>query len=534
MFCRYCGHEQSDGAFCDKCGKPLGATAAQTTESNVQGNNAPASKAKKSKAPIIAIAAVCVVALGAGAVVLLSKGKSNDTIKTDDSKASSKAAVTTKADVSEETVQEDSIDSYEDEVVVEELPEDDALPEITLNDKTLKYLSYYEIAGDAADLYRSNYGGELSFYRVSTLEVTKQIRKNSEAVWGDLLYGYDMFITDATNFHPLIATSYEADDGAQPIENIVDTSANYWEPTEKVREMFKTDGHEYLAVTDVTPAYFMLYNKNDFDSTNDPATLYKNGEWTWDKFRELCVSTDKKTAVDGWVGFEALAESSGTAMFGYKDGKISSGIDDENYLSVIKKIDEIQAEAPGSIKSKWHDKYDMNNSLFTIVYPSMIETGDSTYLKSSDLSDVMIVPFPKLDEASEHYMPASVTAYQLSVTAGNTDAFNAFVNCAAKVSFGNEYKESKRQMWADNYGWSDEMIEMYEECCELAYKNPVVTTYDGYDLTTEQGYAGAVFNAIVSVGYSGETEVNGKTYTTLSELVEDGKSDFDSYVANLK
>ena len=104
MFCRYCGHEQSDGAFCDKCGKPLGATAAPATESKVQGNNVPLPKAKKAKTPIIAAAAVCVVALGAGAVVLLSKGKSNDTIKTDDSKA----VVTTTAKNDDKDDNEDS------------------------------------------------------------------------------------------------------------------------------------------------------------------------------------------------------------------------------------------------------------------------------------------------------------------------------------------------------------------------------------------------------------------------------------------
>ena len=104
MFCRYCGHEQSDGAFCDKCGKPLGGTASPTTDSSVLINNEPAPKSKKSKASIIAIAAVCIVALSAGAVVLLTNGKSNDTIKTDDSKA----VVTTTAKNDDKDDNEDS------------------------------------------------------------------------------------------------------------------------------------------------------------------------------------------------------------------------------------------------------------------------------------------------------------------------------------------------------------------------------------------------------------------------------------------
>ena len=99
MFCRYCGHEQDDGSFCDKCGKPMGGAVQLTSDdqpnvaevSSVE-NPAVKPEVKRSKAPIIAVAAVCAVAVAAGILFVVVSGK--DKVKTDDDK-DSKPAVTT-------------------------------------------------------------------------------------------------------------------------------------------------------------------------------------------------------------------------------------------------------------------------------------------------------------------------------------------------------------------------------------------------------------------------------------------------------
>ncbi|WP_294476335.1 hypothetical protein [uncultured Ruminococcus sp.] len=117
MFCRYCGHEQDDGSFCDKCGKPMGGFVQVTvdkqqpadheepvnyedpvnyTETNhyVQpfDDTPEQPEIKRSKAPIIAAAVICAVAIGAGLLFVLVSGKNK--VKTDDG-FEKKPAVTT-------------------------------------------------------------------------------------------------------------------------------------------------------------------------------------------------------------------------------------------------------------------------------------------------------------------------------------------------------------------------------------------------------------------------------------------------------
>ena len=123
MFCRYCGHEQEDGAFCDKCGKPLGGAVQVTVDeqppmadirsvndANVQ------PEIKKSKAPIIAVAVVCAVAVGAGLLFVLVSGR--DKVKTDDSKDTKPAVTTVRNDDQAGEDKGNNEDSHKDAVLI--------------------------------------------------------------------------------------------------------------------------------------------------------------------------------------------------------------------------------------------------------------------------------------------------------------------------------------------------------------------------------------------------------------------------------
>ena len=146
MFCRYCGHEQDDGAFCDKCGKPMGgvvqvtvgeqppADLAEPDHYAETGNyaepydyaqpfddTAEQPEIKKPKALIIAAAAVCAVVVGMGLLFVLVSDRGK--VKTDDG-WDTKPAVTTvdKNDEQAEETHDDEAhedkDSYEDAVLI--------------------------------------------------------------------------------------------------------------------------------------------------------------------------------------------------------------------------------------------------------------------------------------------------------------------------------------------------------------------------------------------------------------------------------
>ena len=127
MFCRYCGHEQDDGAFCDKCGKPLGGAVQLTVDEQTAADDyyqsvddtAEQPEIKRSKAPIIAAAAVCAVAVGMGLLFVLISGR--DKVKTDDSEDTKPAVTTVKNDdQGNDDSQEDIITKADEDESVEE------------------------------------------------------------------------------------------------------------------------------------------------------------------------------------------------------------------------------------------------------------------------------------------------------------------------------------------------------------------------------------------------------------------------------
>ena len=128
MFCRYCGHEQSDGAFCDKCGKPIEFDIqADNTENSEAADEAPQVK-KKSKLPIIAAGVACAAALGVGAAVMLRNGNDGLTEKDDKAKTTTAASQSEAESKTEKAEDKDSGAAPAETEAKSEAPSDDAAP----------------------------------------------------------------------------------------------------------------------------------------------------------------------------------------------------------------------------------------------------------------------------------------------------------------------------------------------------------------------------------------------------------------------
>lgn len=88
-------------------------------------------------------------------------------------------------------------------------------------------------------------------------------------------------MTDAT------ALSFIYGNIAMPLNEYLDLDDEYWDMD--VLNAFKVNGNYYAVNTAEIDTFFVYYNKTLFEeqALEDPYELYENGQWTWDKLREL-------------------------------------------------------------------------------------------------------------------------------------------------------------------------------------------------------------------------------------------------------
>ena len=125
----------------------------------------------------------------------------------------------------------------------------------------------------------------------------------------------------------------------------------------------------------------------------------------------------------------------------------------------------------------------------------------------------MFVPLPKDPQAEQHFVPAGMEAYLLCKGAQNPEGVMRFMECILAANADPSTQEIGLQKRKDDYGWSDEMIEMHTKVTEMCRENPV------YDLTSG---VPADFSAILDSGeYGVRAAFAGLEWATVRESLID-------------
>ena len=402
----------------------------------------------------------------------------------DSETTTSEATTTTKATVAVNT---EGLKDEEQESLSSVL---DQLPDTELANKEIKWLAHYDLnpSNDGSskkvelELFEQKYGGKIT-YIPTTWE--KRYDDLSTNVLGGT--GVDFFPGDDANNYPkgIINGMF------QSVDDYIDLDSAIWQNVSNAMDLFKFGGKHYQFVTGVTAEQVVIYDTSTLEAQgfDDPWELYQKGEWNWDTFKQMLLDFVDPDAdqygLDGWFNEKPLMLTCGVAPVELRDGQLVSNLYDERLEKSMNFMYELSQNGLVLDKSlfDWSEHPEFigeGKELFYICGAYTLEgSPDIWNPKFGSSEDVMFVPVPKMDDADEYYLPAGLEAYMLCKGAQNPEGVARFMECilAANSDTGSlEIADRKRK---DDYGWTDDMIQMRYRINEMTAEHPMYSIHTG-------------------------------------------------------
>lgn len=255
------------------------------------------------------------------------------------------------------------------------------------------------------------------------------------------------------------------------------------------------------------------------------------GKWNWDTFTEMCLDfTDAesdKYALDGWYYEKALQQSSGVPLIGITDGKLVNNISDpmiakaQNMMYELQKNNVVYPKHENNWKLRGDAEGSGMATGLTLFYPIglwALENAPSTTVNYGDVSkgEVMFVPVPCSADSDKQYIPSRVHGFSIVKNAQNPEGVAAFLECCRYAELDEAAHQITLDQYKDDYGWTDEMLEMRETIYDLSAQNPV------FDF--EQGVS-ADLNSICDTAIRGT--MNPQESKSWSQVVQENEKAID-------
>ena len=81
---------------------------------------------------------------------------------------------------------------------------------------------------------------------------------------------------------------------------------------------------------------------------------------------------------------------------------------------------------------------------------------------------------PRDPDADKYYVPAKMEAYAIVSGASNPEGVARYLDCKRYVLLNKEARTVADSMYTEDYGWTQEMVDMKESLQTLADENPVI------------------------------------------------------------
>ena len=358
-----------------------------------------------------------------------------------------------------------------------------------LENKTVKWLSFYDPwhptgAGNtkpvSVELFEKKYGGEIEYYASSWSTIYTDL--STYVLSGE---GIDFF--PASEAVPKCVMN----NMTQSFDSYIDWTDPLWEGVKSYNDSFAINGSHYLIVCQPVEGYVVYYNRKTIEENGleDPAELYENGEWTMSKFKDMLsdyVDNDNgKYGLDGWFNAAPIYLAGGVPTISMKDGKVTCNLTDPNLERMM--AFEYDLSKNGLILDKslfgWQPQIQYmgeGKELFYISGLYEIESSPDIWTKTfGDQSDVFFVPVPRDEDADKYYYNAEFDCYNLCSGAQNPEGVARLMECVI-ASYNDENAQAiSDKKHIDDYGWSQDMIDMRNEVRRLTRENPVRDLYGG-------------------------------------------------------
>lgn len=280
----------------------------------------------------------------------------------------------------------------------------------------------------------------------------------------------------------------------QPVDDYIDYDDPLWAPMKRFADYFVLGGKHYHIVTDVSFVNVVPYNRrvlNEF-GYEDPADLYRNDEWTWDKFYEMCMDfndpDNDRFALDGNAYGSALIESTGQAYFtiDQETGEFYANIDSpaiersQDLIYDLVKNDccynrgTWNLRGNGVFGSGVKDGLTLFYIIETWAFTGRVEEVEAVW---GDMSaqELMFAPLPRDPNGDgNYYLRSAISGYSIIAGSSNPEGVALLAACDRfKIVDPIVIQIDKKQL-KEKYLWTDEMIDMRDECYRIAASNPVL------------------------------------------------------------
>lgn len=401
-----------------------------------------------------------------------------------------------------------------------------------LENKTIKWMANWDINPDGTGkatpielaIFQSRYGGKVEYHPVDW-----DARYDALALAINGGEGIDFYPAGDLDTFPKGAMK----EMFVPIDDYIDFNDPLFADVKEAADLFQWGGKHYIIVNDITgDNCVVIYNRDTFEENGleDPAELFKKGEWTWDTFKkqlqQFVDPENDQFGIDGWWFEAGLSGTCSVPYIGMKDGKLVNNMKDANierFQNWMYELGTTNCVAIGVGDYGWEAKDYYIGEGKTLFYPCgawAVYTEKSQWVEKFG-ENMMFVPMPKDPESSEYYIPCGLDGYLMVKGGQNPEGVAKFAACKRMTITNERAAEIATEQMVKDYGWSQEQIDMLHKCHELAKANP---HYDFFNAVSSD------ISNILDSNEAGGIRATSKGQYQWNECVSAASSVIDSYL----
>ena len=389
-----------------------------------------------------------------------------------------------------------------------------------LENKEIKWLAHYDLNPDgrggskslALEMFESTYGGTIKYY--PTTWGSRWTDLSTYVLGGE---GIDFFPFETSSLPKGIVNGM-----FEPVDEYIDLESPLWQETAQGMEMFNFNGKHYEFCTGMSPEAVVIYNKQTIEENglDDPWELYQKGEWNWDTFKDMMyefVDVDNDMyGLDGWYYQKAIATSAGGSIITLNDnGLMELTVDDPKFGKPLELGGELFSNNMFMDLSlfNWKDqphKMGEGSELFYFCGAWTFELEPSLWTTAIPPENVGMVPVPCSPDFDTVYSVIP-DGFTLCKGAANPEGVARYAECCIAASINEDTVRITNEKRKNDFGWTDSMIEQYDECVRAAKETPY------YDFS--YGISDDFYNSIANTVINGS--FNGEDPATLKDMVRD-------------
>lgn len=327
-----------------------------------------------------------------------------------------------------------------------------------------------------------------------------------------------------------------------PVTDYIDYDDPLWKDTKEFSDnYFSMGGDAYAMIYDIKATTVCTYNRRVIEEWgfDDPAELYYNDEWTWDVFYEMCLDfsdgDSDRYALDGWYWNQAFVDSTGVTIIAIQDGQFVSDIDNpliETAQDYIYNLSKNECVYP-----RWNNSYACRNSStagagikegLCLFYPvekwGFTDTVDTINSIWGDIEagEVMFCPMPRSENGDgNYYLAAQPEGYHIIDGAQNPEAVALLAKCFRFKVIDPTVISVDRKQLEETYKWTQDMLEMYDICYEIANTSSIVNFASGCQPKLKSGVESCIGATL------------GKSPTTWAQAKESYSEQIQYYIDEL-